>query len=68
MSNQLQSNFCVTVDDLGEVVAVRDDFPCNVNAITAVSLAVGAAACALIFVVFLLKQVSLEMTPKIRTN
>lgn len=35
------------------------DFPCNINAITSVSLGIGAGACALIFVLFLLRQVRL---------
>jgi hypothetical protein len=35
------------------------DFPCNINAITVVSLGIGAGACALIFVLYLLRQVRL---------
>jgi len=36
----------------------RTDFPCNANSIKAVSLALGAAGCALLFVYWLLQKVS----------
>jgi hypothetical protein len=35
------------------------DFPCDINAITAVSLSISAGACALIFVIYLLREVRL---------
>jgi hypothetical protein len=35
------------------------DFPCNINAITIVSLGIGAGVCALIFVLYLLREVRL---------
>jgi hypothetical protein len=40
---------------------LNTDFPCNINAITAVSLGIGAGACALIFVLYLLREVRLEL-------
>jgi hypothetical protein len=35
------------------------DFPCDIDAITAVSLGIAAGACALIFVIYLLREVRL---------
>jgi hypothetical protein len=35
------------------------DFPCNIGAITVVSLGIGAGVCALVFVLYLLREVRL---------
>jgi hypothetical protein len=35
----------------------NQDFPCNIDAITSVSLGIGAGFCALVFVVYLLREV-----------
>jgi len=37
--------------------SIEGDFPCNLNAITAVSLGLGAAGAALLFVIYLYNRV-----------
>jgi len=55
----------ITTSNVCAVASGQTGFPCDVNAITGVSLGIAGAACALIFVnFFLLPQVSQSMTQR----
>ena len=46
----------------------RNDFPCDLNAISAMSLGIGAAGAALIFVMFLFNQVRRHLVLSTTSN